>query len=112
EEKFEYLHRGTNTLALRLPKDESLQNLLKKTGPLIAPSANVEGLPPAKNITDAKKYFGDGVDLYIDGGEIEVVIGVDIDRRSRYHMKIFCLCPTFPKKYFKVLRLTNITVNI
>ena len=68
--KFEYLHRGTKTLAFRIPILADLRNLLKQAGPLIAPSANPEGLPPAQNISEAKNYFGDGVDLYIDGGEI------------------------------------------
>lgn len=70
DEKFSYLHRGTQTLAFRLPKTLDLQNLLKETGPLIAPSANPEGLLPAQNIDEAKKYFGDSVDLYIDGGTL------------------------------------------
>jgi len=71
DEKFSYLHRDTKTLAFRLPIDKNLQDLLRQTGPLIAPSANLEGLFPAKNIAEAKKYFGDFVDLYVDGGEIE-----------------------------------------
>lgn len=71
EEKFEYLHRGTKTLAFRLPAQKDLQDLLKQTGPLIAPSANIEGLSPAQNIAEAKKYFGDLVDLYVDGGEVK-----------------------------------------
>lgn len=71
DEKFSYLHRGTNSLAFRLPMQIGLQNLLKETGPLVAPSANLEGLPPALNIAEAKKYFGNFVDLYIDGGEIK-----------------------------------------
>lgn len=70
-EKFAYLHRGTKALAFRVPAQEELRNLLKQTGPLIAPSANPEGLTPAKNVEEAKNYFGDSVDLYIDGGEIE-----------------------------------------
>jgi L-threonylcarbamoyladenylate synthase len=65
-----YLHRGTETLAFRLPSLGMLKNLLIETGPLIAPSANPEGLPPAKNIMEANKYYGKLVDLYIDGGEI------------------------------------------
>ncbi len=94
-EKFEYLHRGTKTLAFRIPAPKELQNLLKQTGPLVAPSANMEAMPPSTNITEARKYFGEevdlvrnrppehesatvtsgrpvsnGVDLYIDGGEI------------------------------------------
>lgn len=66
--KFSYLHRGTNTLAFRFSVKRSLRNLLKKTGPLVAPSANPEGAPPAKTIREAKKYFCDTVDFYIDGG--------------------------------------------
>ena len=70
DEKFLYLHRGTNTLSFRLPAQAELQNLLKQTGPLIAPSANIEGALPAKNILEAREYFGDSVDLYMDGGEL------------------------------------------
>ncbi len=70
-EKFSYLHRGTKTLAFRLPVQKELRGLLIETGPLIAPSANLEGLSPAKNIDEAEKYFGDAVDLYMDGGTIE-----------------------------------------
>ena len=69
-EKFEYLHRGTNTLAFRLPAPKELRDLLMKTGPLIAPSANTEKFPESENIEDAKEYFGDTVDLYVDGGEV------------------------------------------
>src|SRR3989338_2189912 len=71
DEKISYLHRGTKTLAFRLPAQIGLQDLLKKTGQLVAPSANIEGLPPASNIIEAQKYFGTLVDLYIDGGEIK-----------------------------------------
>ena len=66
----EYLHRGTNSLALRLPRNENLRNLLNKVGPLIAPSANLEKFPESEDIIDARKYFGDKVDFYLDGGKI------------------------------------------
>ncbi|OGI57469.1 hypothetical protein A3B85_00965 [Candidatus Nomurabacteria bacterium RIFCSPHIGHO2_02_FULL_37_13] len=69
-EKFKYLHRGINTLAFRIPVSQSLRNLLIKVGPLLVPSANPEGLLPAKNIAEAKKYFGDLVNFYVDGGEL------------------------------------------
>lgn len=65
--KFRYLHRGTKTLAFRVPKPKALRALLKKTGPLVAPSANIEGELPALNIKEAKGYFGDKVDVYVDG---------------------------------------------
>ncbi len=66
--KFRYLHRGTKTLAFRLPAPRWLRALLKKTGPLVAPSANFEGLPPAKTMREAKKYFHARVDFYADAG--------------------------------------------
>jgi L-threonylcarbamoyladenylate synthase len=68
--KFSYLHRGTKTLAFRLPKNKFLIKLIKKTGPLVAPSANPEGLRPAETVARAKKYFGDKIDFYKDGGKL------------------------------------------
>jgi L-threonylcarbamoyladenylate synthase len=69
-EDFSYLHRDTNTLAFRLPAQDSLKALLSEVGPLVAPSANPEGLPPAEDIEEAKKYFGTSVDFYLDAGKI------------------------------------------
>jgi L-threonylcarbamoyladenylate synthase len=63
----EYLHRGTNTLAFRLPAKPELTELLRMTGPLVAPSANPEGKLPAKNIDDAKAYFDGQIDFCIKG---------------------------------------------
>jgi L-threonylcarbamoyladenylate synthase len=65
-----YLHRGTKTLAFRLPAKPDLLDILKLAGPLVAPSANLEGSPPAKNILEAKKYFGGQLDFYLDAGEL------------------------------------------
>jgi L-threonylcarbamoyladenylate synthase len=59
---FRYLHRGTKTLAFRIPKKQNLLKLLKKTGPLISTSANPQGKKPTETITEAKKYFGEIVD--------------------------------------------------
>lgn len=67
--RFFYLHRGKGSIAFRLPAKKSLREFLKKIGPLVAPSANLEGEPPAKTIREAKKYFGNRVDFYVDGGE-------------------------------------------
>lgn len=65
-----WLERGNESIAYRIPDDERLRELLEKTGPLIAPSANPEGLPPAMNVKEAIEYFGDLVDIYVDGGQI------------------------------------------
>ncbi len=69
--KFSYLHRGANSLAFRIPQKKQLLALLRKTGPLVAPSANLEGKPPAATITEAKKYFKNAIDFCIDGGRIK-----------------------------------------
>ena len=68
--QWEYLHRGTKTLALRMPNDEKLLEVLKQTGPLVAPSANIEGEKPSQTLDQAKKYFGDNVEFYIDNGTV------------------------------------------
>jgi L-threonylcarbamoyladenylate synthase len=65
-----YVHEGKMSLAIRLPKVQDLQELLKKTGPLVTSSANTPGDPPANTIEEAQKYFGDKVDFYVDGGDL------------------------------------------
>lgn len=67
--KFDYLHRGTKTIAFRMSKNKELIKILKISGPLIAPSANFEGKTPAKNIKEAKKYFSNKV-FYFDRGDL------------------------------------------
>ena len=47
---------------------KNLIKILKQTGPLVAPSTNPEGEEPAYNIKQAKKYFGDNIDFYINEG--------------------------------------------
>lgn len=64
-----YLHRGTNTLAFRFPNNLELLELLKTTGPLVAPSANPQGGVPAQTVAEAEVYFGERIDMYVDGGE-------------------------------------------
>jgi len=66
-----YLHRRTNTLAFRVPDNEDLRTFLKKTGPLLAPSANIEGKAFAHTIEEAKRHFTDKKILYVDGGSLE-----------------------------------------
>lgn len=64
----EWLTRNSNGVAYRLPDDTILQRLLQQTGPLIAPSANPQGMTPARTVGEAQGYFGDAVDFYVDGG--------------------------------------------
>jgi L-threonylcarbamoyladenylate synthase len=78
----EYLHRGTNSLSFRLPKNKLILNILKISGPLIAPSANWEGYEPAKNIREAKRYFGNKV-FYLDRGDLISKPSTLIDLREK-----------------------------
>lgn len=65
-----YLHQGKQSLAIRIPNNKKLQNLLVQTGPLTTTSANEPGQPPAGTVQQAHKYFGDDVDFYLDGGDL------------------------------------------
>lgn len=69
--RFRYLHRGTKTLAFRVPRKKTLVALLESVGPLAAPSANPEGKRPARTLREARDYFGNRVDFYISGGRVE-----------------------------------------
>jgi len=68
--KWKHIHRGTKEIAFRMigEKNKELFNLLKKVGPVVAPSANLESFAPAETVKEAKSYFGSKVDLYINSG--------------------------------------------
>lgn len=70
-EKFKYLHRGKQTLAFRLPQYKWLRDFLDKTGSLIASSANIAGEKPSETCSEARKYFKNEVDFYVDAGKIK-----------------------------------------
>lgn len=65
-----YIHLGKGGIATRIPNHKELQDLLKQTGPLLTTSANQPGKPEANNIQEAKKYFGDQIDFYVDDGDL------------------------------------------
>lgn len=65
-----WIERCNTGVAYRLPDNAWLRSLLAWTGPLIAPSANPEGQPPAQTIQQAIDYFGDSIDFYVDSGEV------------------------------------------
>ncbi len=86
-----YRHLGDDTVAVRYPRRGFVYRLLREFGgPIVAPSANREGEPPARSVAEAVAYFGDEVDLYIDsgrcGGAPSTVVDVDgrVFRRGAY----------------------------
>jgi L-threonylcarbamoyladenylate synthase len=68
--KLAYLHRGKQSLAVRIPRQGQLKKVLLKTGPLLTSSANPPEAPPAVNLMQAKAYFHNEVDFYEDGGDL------------------------------------------
>jgi L-threonylcarbamoyladenylate synthase len=89
------------SLAFRFPKDKLILNILKISGPLIAPSANWEGYEPAKNIKSAKRYFGNKV-FYLDRGDLISKPSTLIDLRKK-KIKILREGEEI-KKVFEILR--------
>jgi L-threonylcarbamoyladenylate synthase len=66
----EWLRRESDEIAYRLPDVPWLREVIREVGPVIAPSANPEGMTPAATVDEAMAYFNDGVDIYIDDGEV------------------------------------------
>lgn len=65
-----YLHQGKFSLAVRIPDNSELLKLLQQTGPLLTSSANQPGEPVSTTVEQAKVYFADSVDFYVDGGDL------------------------------------------
>ena len=63
------LTAGTRTVGVRLPDDDKVRALIASCGgALTATSANVSGKPPARSAQDVENYFGQRIDLIVDGG--------------------------------------------
>jgi L-threonylcarbamoyladenylate synthase len=64
--------RGGGTVALRVPRDPLLIELLERLGrPLLSTSVNRAGRPPLRRIREIVAGFGREVDLIVDAGDLE-----------------------------------------
>ena len=62
---------GTGTVGVRVPADAEVRDLVRVCGgALTATSANPSGREPARSAREVRGYFGDAIDLVIDGGEV------------------------------------------
>ncbi len=69
---FEWISRKSGKIAFRLVKKGFIKDFLKKYGrPIVAPSANWEGFPPAKDPFQAFLYFGNQVKVYYNAGPLK-----------------------------------------
>jgi L-threonylcarbamoyladenylate synthase len=58
------------TVALRCPNDPLSRALLGRIGgPVVSSSANISGRPPAESAAEVVEYFGNQLELVLDGGE-------------------------------------------
>jgi len=58
-----------NTVAIRIPDDEIALQLISKTGPLIATSANIHGKPTPAFVSEIRKLFKPSVvEVFVDDG--------------------------------------------
>ena len=63
------LTAGTGKVAVRVPGESVALRLAREGGiPITATSANISTKPPADNPDAVLDYFGDSIDLIIDGG--------------------------------------------
>lgn len=67
-ERLAYLHRGQNSLAIRMTDLLWLVSLIQEVGPLATSSANIAEHPFARSCDEAYEYFGDRIATYIDDG--------------------------------------------
>ena len=65
------LTAGSGTIGVRAPGHPTAAAIVDGLGgPVTAPSANPPGAAPPRRLDEARAYFGDGVDVYVDGGEL------------------------------------------
>jgi L-threonylcarbamoyladenylate synthase len=65
----DYITAGTRKVAVRIPGESFALNLAQSTTfPITATSANTSGTAPAQDAETVIRYFGDKIDLLIDGG--------------------------------------------
>jgi L-threonylcarbamoyladenylate synthase len=70
----EVITAGTGTVGVRLPNDERVRQLVRQCGgALTATSANLSGSEPARSAEDVRNYFGNGIDLVVDGGKVSAI---------------------------------------
>jgi L-threonylcarbamoyladenylate synthase len=66
----EFITAGSGKVAVRVPGSSFALDLAASLGfPVTATSANISGMPPATHPDEVIRYFGDAIDLIVDGGK-------------------------------------------
>jgi L-threonylcarbamoyladenylate synthase len=64
------LGEPATTIGLRVPAHELVRAVTERVGPVAATSANRHGEPVATTADEARRAFGDGVAVVVDGGRL------------------------------------------
>ena len=66
----EFITAGSGKVAVRIPGRSFALDLAESLGfPITATSANISGMPPATHPDEVIGYFGDTLDVIVDGGK-------------------------------------------
>ena len=76
---FDYVSSGKDTIGVRIPDNNIILEILKKFSlPIVAPSANISGMPSGIDANEILKDFNGKVDICIDGGKAKLGEGSTI----------------------------------
>ena len=83
-----YVTHNTGIIGIRVVPIKEVCYLIELTGkPLLVPSANISGEPPALNSNEVKNIFGDSLDAVISG-EVQIGQATTVADFSQEHVKI------------------------
>lgn len=63
---------SSQKVGIRIPDNRFALELIRRTGPIVATSANLHSHPDAVSVDEAVADFGDSVDTYIDAGSCTI----------------------------------------
>jgi L-threonylcarbamoyladenylate synthase len=72
---------GRYEAAIRIPNDDRLLSVLRKTGPLLVTSANVHSAETPDNVPEILTALDGTPDLYIDGGVLQTTASTLVNCR-------------------------------
>lgn len=81
--------KDDSTIGVRIPDSNIIQEILRKVDfPLIAPSANISGMPSGIDAKDIMKDFDGKVDAIIDGGKAKLGAASTIVKVENEEIKV------------------------
>ncbi len=85
----DYFTSDNDTIGVRVPDNKIINTILENVEfPLIAPSANISGMPSGVNIKSIIDDFKNSVDAFIDGGDAKFGLSSTIVKVENNNIKI------------------------